>query len=44
MNKIGYFSIFLFVDSKIMEEIIEENHFNKPINLIGDKGYIKSNE
>jgi len=27
-----------------MEEIIEENNFNKLINLIGDKGYIKSNE
>jgi len=27
-----------------MEEIIEENHFYKPINLIGGKGYIKSNE
>jgi len=27
-----------------MEEIIEENHFSKPINLIGDKGYIKSKE
>ncbi len=31
-------------DSKIMEEIIEGTQFNKPINLIGDKGYIKSNE
>jgi len=38
------FSIFLFVESKIMEEIIEENHFSKPINLIEDKGYIKSNK
>ena len=38
------FSIFLFVESKIMEEIIEENHFSKPINLIEDKGYIKSKE
>ena len=29
---------------KIMEEIIEENYFNKPINLIGGKSYIKLNE
>ena len=30
-------------DAKIMEELVEQNNFdNKLINLIGDKGYIKS--
>ena len=34
----------LFINYLIMGEIIKENIFNKPINLIRIKGYIKLNE
>ena len=34
----------LFINYLIRGEIIKKNIFNKPINLIGIKGYIKTNE